>query len=238
MKVAIINPLGRGHPKKRNKHKRKFTAKHKRKFHKRKFERFSKNLLNTKMAKKRRGKKRKNPFANRFKSKSRKSYKRRNPLSANPRRKRGRKHYRRNPELLGLSVGMLANAAMGATIGIIAQKLASNAFQMEGYGKYLFGAGLAFVAYWGLSKVYKPAAMPAAVAIATLYINEFIDESGLLDGIAGLLGLNGNYNDAANVLEWQNYSGLGQAYSDNGGAVPLTSGASYSADSNAFSDRG
>lgn len=147
----------------------------------------------------------------------------------NPVRSLARKHtggftkhrrHRRNPDGMSFSSSSLTGAGLGILGGVVAYKFANGLLQTEGNGKYLTGLGLAVVGYFGLSKLYKPMALPFAIAVGAIVVNEYISESGLLDG---LLGDDYTPQDIRVLQDWQRNYNMGAIPANSMGAVPANS---------------
>jgi len=156
-----------------------------------------------------------NPFLNTHKKRARK---RRNPV----RRFRARSRRRRNPETGGdLTMGKVGTALAGVAGGLFSYKMGTGLLGMEGNGKYLGGAGIAVAGYWLLKKVWPGAAMPFAIAVGTLVINDYLSESGLLDGLSGFLGNGFNASDVDVLSEFQQNYQLSGMVPNSGNGVQL-----------------
>lgn len=139
--------------------------------------------------------------------------KRSNPVrkgSYKAKRGYGFRRRRRNPETAGsLSMGNVGNALMGVGGAIVGYKFGTGLLGLQGNGKYIGGAIMTVGGYWLLEKIWPALAMPFGIAMGTLVVKDYLDESGVLDGLGSLLGIGGEMTEQDyNMLqEWN--SGLG-----------------------------
>lgn len=176
MKVAFINPH-------RGSWRGKLARRKKKKSFKKKHKPFKKKNRSTIVMatkrKRRRSTKRKNPFAAA------------NPRKRTPRRRRSvfanRRHHtrRRNPEGGTITAGNVGTLAIGAIGGVVIYNLTTKMLQSEGNGKYITGAIIAIAGWWGLKKIYPGAALPFAAAVIAVTAKDYLDDSGMLNGIFG-----------------------------------------------------